>query len=404
MTSTRSIDAYLSKKPITFNGIQALRCFAAVMVVMVHASQSWGFGTQPEHPASYWTSEASRVWINGASGVDIFFVISGFVMAISTLTRTKSKHTARSFMERRILRVVPLYWMVTALFLAESLAKYLYPGLGAVRPATLGLPYLLASFFFIPAHNSVGVVGPLLAVGWTLNFEMFFYVLFAIGLWFKTNVSQFLVPIMVGLSAIGLFRHDSWPAFTVLASTMLLEFLAGLLLARYVTRGGTISMVFAIPAGIAGALFLLLKHFEQVPDRLRGFVWGIPALLIVLAAVSVEERYGKLWPRFVLFMGDASYSLYLIHLPVLNAMTRVLRHAHVLQMGRVRVQDEMVTVAVDLALSIAVAVVVHLYVENPMTEYLRKNWLHENRKLVQAVPIPIRPAPIYGVLGLTHSK
>jgi len=289
--------------------------------------------------------------------------------------------------------VAPLYWMVTTLSLMKWIAKYFHPGLGILQPATLNLPYLLASFFFIPVHDAAGGIVPFLAVGWTLSFEMFFYALFALALWLRTNVSYFLMPIMIGLSTIGIFRHDSWPAITVFANTLLLEFLAGLLLARYVTRGGTIPIFFALPAGVAGALFLLLKHFQQVPDKLRGLVWGFPAFLIVLAAVSVERRYGNLWPRFVLFLGDASYSLYLIHILVLDAMTRVLHHVHVLQMGRVGLQDEIITLAVDLISSIAAAILMHLYIENPMTEYLRKRWLHENRRLAQALPKPVMPIP-----------
>jgi hypothetical protein len=114
MTASTALKA---KRP-TFRGIQALRGFAACMVVVHHATQQWSLYTVGDG--------AQLFWANGAAGVDIFFVISGFVMAVSTIGREHKTHPARSFLERRLIRLVPLYWIVTfiVLFKLEMLRKF----------------------------------------------------------------------------------------------------------------------------------------------------------------------------------------------------------------------------------------------------------------------------------------
>src|SRR5580698_4620797 len=151
----------------TFAGIQMLRGLAALMVVFHHATQWW---------ADYVDQVNSHyAWGSGASGVDIFFVISGFVMAVSTIGREHKTHPARSFLERRLIRVAPLYWLATALILAKTLIVNSHPELGnGPHASATSLSYIFSSFLFIPYRNSVGTIQPLLLVGWTLSYEMFF--------------------------------------------------------------------------------------------------------------------------------------------------------------------------------------------------------------------------------------
>ena len=160
----------------TFRGIQALRGFAAALVVVLHATGQ-PFGMEASKP---W------VWMRGHAGVDIFFVISGFVMAISATGQ--GRPTAGEFLRRRILRIVPLYWIFTLVMLAKILAVKVHPGLGRdVVHLQTPIGYVLASLFFIPYRNSQGDIAPVLAVGWTLSFEMLFYLLFALALKWKVE-------------------------------------------------------------------------------------------------------------------------------------------------------------------------------------------------------------------------
>src|ERR1700677_21742 len=154
-------------RSVQFRGIQILRGLAACMVVVHHATQMWS--------QSVTRITGLPVWWTGAAGVDIFFVISGFVMAVSTIGREHKTHPARSFLERRIIRIFPLYWIVSAVLLLKVAALEWHPQLAGSSPhvhVTFG--YLLASFLLIPYRDSLGNILPLLIAGWTLSYEMFF--------------------------------------------------------------------------------------------------------------------------------------------------------------------------------------------------------------------------------------
>ncbi|MDB5937705.1 MAG: acyltransferase, partial [Polaromonas sp.] len=155
-----------------FIGVQILRFVAAMLVVVMHITEAISVRITGAGPDHYWSA--------GAIGVDIFFVISGFVMAMSTARLPAGNQTnwqaAWIFMKRRLLRIAPLYWFYTLLKAALVL---ILPSL-ALR-SSIDMQHLLASMLFIPALSPWGLVQPTLPVGWTLNFEMLFYVVFAIG-------------------------------------------------------------------------------------------------------------------------------------------------------------------------------------------------------------------------------
>ncbi len=134
-----------------FSSIQTLRALAALSVLFYH--------------------ESSTKFTVGAVGVDIFFVISGFIMGTIGY-----RETPLDFMMKRIIRIVPLYWLVTAAVCLVSLIP------GVFHQFSCDLPSLLQSLFFIPYVNQAGHIEPLMVPGWTLNYEMFFYAVFAVGL------------------------------------------------------------------------------------------------------------------------------------------------------------------------------------------------------------------------------
>ncbi len=260
--------------------IQVLRGIAASMVVLFHLTEG--------------------AFVTGAGGVDIFFVISGFIMGT-----VGTRDRPLNFLRKRIVRIIPLYWGVTLLMCAAAIA-------GLFRNFSFDAASLAKSLLFIPYFNGTGEAWPLLVVGWTLNFEMFFYVIFAIGLLLARPILLSTI-VMAILVLAGVVLQPSGAPLQTWTSPLLLEFTAGLLLAHMVwfrERGVGLGMVLL---GLAGFVAAAILGFYEGAERIVG--WGVPAFLLVAGCVSLE-RAGS-WPGRLLrpleSVGDASYSLYLWH-------------------------------------------------------------------------------------------
>jgi peptidoglycan/LPS O-acetylase OafA/YrhL len=282
----------------TYRLIQVLRAVAAEMVVLRHATTLLHV-----HDSRHFS-----IWLNGVTGVDIFFVISGFVMMISSTPLLKAAHPARTFFVRRIERIVPMYWLATTV---KVLALVAAPTL-----ALVGLGrwwHVLASYLFFPTRTPAGSYGTVLAVGWTLVFEMAFYILFTVVLATRLPRLRTLAPVLIVLAFAWTIpfvaRHGTLHFY---ASTMQLEFLFGMLLAASLHWARKIPAPLAVLLAVAGFLPLLLWNPPAVAVW-DGLLWGIPALGVVTAAVALESPLGHRTPKWLLEIGDASYSIYLIH-------------------------------------------------------------------------------------------
>lgn len=347
----------------TFYGIQALRGVAACMVVCHHGTQLWSINVDGR----------PHYWETGAAGVDIFFIISGFVMAVSSMGKGSGPLAAWDFLKRRLIRVVPLYWILTTLMLLKVVLVALHPNLGhGLDHLSISVPYVIASYFFIPIRDSHGSILPLLEVGWTLFFEMFFYLWFTLALALRISIVRLLTPALLTLAAIGCLYKDSWPTITFLANPLLLEFLAGLWLGWAIKRGFWINTHLSVLLGIAGivAFFAL-----PAPSALtRPVMWGIPAFLVILSSIMLEKRVGKSLPSGLLLVGDASYSLYLSHALTFTICYQILARLHILPSGIAHVQDEIVTALVCLIVSVPVSLLLYRFIENPLNKKLRKRF------------------------------
>jgi len=202
--------------------IQVLRAVAALAVTVAHTYPLVGleFGI-----ANYPTL------ITGAAGVDLFFVISGFIMVYASEDLFEQQGAPRTFLLRRIIRIVPLYWLVTTVLLAYMLLRYGSPQEHSSRT-------IAASYFFIPTSNAAGApITPFLAVGWTLNYEMFFYLVFAFGLLLRRAAAVIILSVL--LIAFGLWgRQLSLPlSLSILADPIILEFVFGMLVALAYREG-----------------------------------------------------------------------------------------------------------------------------------------------------------------------
>jgi exopolysaccharide production protein ExoZ len=273
--------------------IQYLRALAAMMVVWVHSVYIIP-GVAERLGAPYF----------GASGVDLFFVISGFIMVVTT---SRTEFTPQQFFLLRIIRVVPLYWLATLAWIAYKAFQHSFQGLypAAIAQSLLFIPYSPPGF---PRG-----VWPILENGWTLNYEMFFYALFALSLAAParirlTALSVTLVLLVVVGKVFGPFAH---PVASTYSSHYLLEFVAGMILAQSRLRGGS-------GDSLAQSLFLIVFGFYCLGSVSSGLTVLGGAFLVI--AGCLNPKICAIQNRPLLELGNASYSIYLAHQFVLEAL------------------------------------------------------------------------------------
>lgn len=298
----------------TYTGLQILRFVAAMLVAAMHITQAISIHVTGLGDHVYWGT--------GTVGVDIFFIISGFVMTVSTWNVPRQGprrlDNAWIFIKRRIQRIVPVYWFYTLLKAALIVAVPALAVKSAIAPS-----HLAASLFFVPVIAPWGLIQPVLPVGWTLNFEMLFYVVFALGIAVGAPRLRWSLLVFLGVFAAARFFMDSVP-LRFYAQSIIFEFIIGVAFAQLVMRRAS------GPAG-AGALLLAAGVIFTFglgwnPDSDRLFPWGVGSAAIVLGTLWLERVVdGKRWARPLAFLGDASYSIYLSHTFVVPACVMALK-------------------------------------------------------------------------------
>jgi exopolysaccharide production protein ExoZ len=343
-----------------YDGVQALRFVAALMVVLCHATLM---------VSERLLESGSDYWHQGASGVDVFFVVSGFVMAISSQGLLGQVGGWREFMRRRVVRIVPLYWIATSLKIAMLLAV---PALAL--HAQLDPVHVIGSYLFLPVREAEGMMRPLVSVGWTLTFEMFFYVCFAFAMMLRVPPLKLLTPVFMVLAGMGLFIEDtrSLRAAAFYLNPMVLEFVAGMWLAERRLRGATLGTVWSLLLVVLGFASILIWDGESRVERLL-FV-EVPALMIVAGVVFLEPVLRDRIPKALISLGDASYALYLFHTFSVPAIGIVMRKLGVL--------SPLAATVISTVVSIAICWLIHLWIERPITERLK------GRKPAQPAPSP----------------
>ena len=370
--------------------LQAVRALAAAMVVVVHLAGPTAF----EHKV-FGRSLLDPLWHPAMTGVDLFFVVSGFVMVVTAggaLTGAAPRQSLGRFAWRRASRIYPLYWLVSLALLAVVLAA---PQLVHGNGEPTSLP---ASFLLLPQAGE-----PLLLVGWTLVHEVGFYLVFALALavrarWAAWGVlGAWAAVVLVGHL---LVPHPSSPWLVVGFNPMNLEFLLGIgagCLVLHARRGGAALLG-------AGAAILVLAWADlgaQGPllrDPLVGaLVVGTGAALAV-AGLALLERDGRLRvPAALARLGDSSYSLYLVHVPAITLAAIVLARLLPPVGGGAGVAVQLLVVAAVAAGCALAASLTHRFAEQPLLRLTRS--LERGRRDRRDVPagtaegVPGAPAP-----------
>lgn len=331
-------------------GLQYLRGLAALAVVLFHA-----------------IGRAGGNFHAGEAGVDLFFLLSGFLMVAISGPETRPL----AFLADRARRIIPVYWIATSVMLLASMV-------GLFPKVQLEAGHVLASYLFVPwTSPSNGSVWPLLVPGWTLNFEMAFYLLFAALLPFGGQVRQIAV-LTVMLAGLVMLRPIADPAnaiATFYTDPMLLEFAGGCWLGILWKRPGdwprwmgwgTVLIALAM---IAWAGFYAAKI-----NRAIGF--GIPAALLLASVLALERRRPIGEWRLPLLLGDASYSIYIWHTLAISVTIRLSWRLDL---------PIVASIVIGIIGGIAAGLIGYWLIERPILAWFRE------RRYVRGVPVPAGP-------------
>lgn len=284
----------------TVVSIQFLRFFAAFAVVLFHAHQALSRGIA-DHPAAL-----AYLFGVGASGVHVFFCISGFVMIYTSFCHDAGPFTPGDFLLKRVLRIYPIYWLCAAAYVLFHLA--------ANSPYVLGPVEVLGALLLVPDH-AAAIIGP----AWTLAFEMYFYLCFCVFM---------LAGLRIGLIAMSAFFSvfialgAALPQLAlppVMTNSLLMEFVAGAWLGWLaIVRPAVLARWWPVTllAGTIGFAVAYATGYARFPSA---FAWGVPSLLLLAGFVGLEAS-GRLPRAFasLAFLGDGSYFLYLSHILLID--------------------------------------------------------------------------------------
>lgn len=285
-------------------GLQFLRFIAAASVLFAHSLHQFD-GLKPV----------------GVFGVDIFFVISGFIIFFIT------EKDSSMFLLKRLIRIVPLYWAFTLLLVLVTLV---IPEL--LKSARFDLAHIAASLLFIPFWTEATLFSPILKLGWTLNLEMLFYLIFFASMRISHRYRGLIASAVLALIFIALntlpISHRS--AFEFYSTSMWFEFIFGMTLAMTLSKLNTVNLsaqLLSISMVFSFGLLIFSDFVVQGEPVYGVFYWGIPSVVIVAAVLLLEpsirgvnEKFKKLF----VWLGEMSYPMYLIHIYVIVLLHRVL--------------------------------------------------------------------------------
>ena len=340
----------------SFQTVQVLRGVAATFVALFHilpGIRSEGFEWQL----------GTVLFSRGDIGVDIFFVISGFIIYYTSFSRTPP--TVGAFAVNRFWRLMPPYWIVTLGMVAMGLAmsvvfaddRFLY-----------SWEKLAGSFLLLPMPPESYI----LIVAWTLSLEIIFYAIFAVfalGLGPRAFFTAMIVWYVLGLCSL-VYSGDMSGWGIPALNPIILEFVMGAWIGKRMLDGGTSHHTAAFCLGVLGLLVTMIANPELHPWLRKEFVVGVPAALLVYGAVGMHWR----WPRVFMLWGQSSYILYLIHLPAYLVLGRATE-----ELTGYNVYSHPLSAAGMVVVVVALACLLTAYVEQPYQAFYKRRIVRKRR-------------------------
>lgn len=340
--------------------IQVIRGIAALLVLLYHASAlvSYRFGYDLV-PYLWW----------GYSGVDIFFVLSGFIIYYTAATN--SKLLPWEFFLRRVIRIYPVFWIALIVVISLSfMGQFLHLNSGDSstidKVSQTNISSILGTMFLIPKSSEI------ILVAWTLSYEMMFYILFTL-LFFKSKKLFFSVMsiwTILSITAAAFHTDFSGTKNPILAmlNPIMIEFLFGCIIAilyeKYIIleKFSYIGIYFII--GVFSANVIINHDLINVPTNnqyFRFLIYGAPAAAFIFYSIFLPISY----PRLLIFLGDASYSIYLFHYPVMGTLAKLLNKFHI-------EHTNFIGFSMFVIVTLSICGMIYLLIEKPILEYGKK--------------------------------
>lgn len=307
-------------KQKNLESIQALRGLAAILVMLFHYGIS--LNLNPENKLAILLS-------HGWSGVDMFFIISGFIAAYTVSIDDKGLRASVEYLLKRLIRIIPLYYLVTILSAGHSIESFIETG---------------KSLLFIPIGGfPPDGLGPLyggakVGQGWTLNYEMYFYLvvaasmMFARAKWFFTTVFITLV-VLTPLAFFGVPENYGFSGFyfnhqyvNLMTNPIVLEFIFGVIIFFiYKNMSDKNSLAWRI-AIVASVLYFFVNLYSPFFFSSRISAWGISSAILIIALLKMEKTTKFRFPNAVLHLGNISFSVYLLHEGIHGILSKIIKH------------------------------------------------------------------------------
>ncbi len=334
-----------------FTSIQVLRSILALFIVLEHTA-------------------FARC---GAFGVDAFFCISGFMIMFSTHNSTNR------FFTKRLIRILPLYYIMT---IATFLLLLVAPGMFETTAADP--MYLVKSLLFLPFDIGNGALQPLMRIGWTINCEIFFYFVFWLSFKISHKYRGLISSVIIALLVIvaNLIPEVSELGFaplTFYGAPVMLDFILGII-AYYVCREiyqgiqrkgsvGTqkpLSLLLVIPSLILIGLMVSISQIDSTGFQ-RPLIWGTAGFLLVLCFFMMELKCKNI-PKSLVVLGNASFSLYLLHYYPVMLINRLVPNSELLT------PLSLLGAIGGIILSVVLALLSYEWIEKRLSGWLKSFW------------------------------
>jgi exopolysaccharide production protein ExoZ len=359
--------------------IQSLRGIAALSVVLWHASR---------YLAPYGTGLSGAIFSpGGAGGVDLFFIISGFILVYTTKNNDGSFKSTYNFLIKRFTRIWPL-WII-ALFVYTFLVQHQYDCLWEPKK----INWLIHSLFFVPRSDQLGSIPPLfdlpiLGVGWFLNYQIYLYLIFgccllfgrwrwlAFFLWIA--VTLLIVPLAMGyiytwsmlLSPYTKSRFV-YDYIKMATNPIIWLFVAGVLIGFVYNSQATIRNMFYARILLFGTISLAIWQFASHFRIHHGILyWGLTLVPLVFSLSLTSKTIKLVQPSWLVYMGDISFSLYLFHPTVQEGFDQIVR-----LLGLDFLAAGYSAMFITTVFTVILSALTHRYLEKKLTSYLRKKML-----------------------------